>query len=116
MKLFPEPDVPPAHLTPVWNTRLVAGSVSVGGYWLGARRAGPANDLDERNRLSALMGQAALALAYANAYELLYELNRNLEVRVKEQTAQAVNDQKSIAAYEERQRIARDRPRNPFLA
>ena len=108
LKLFPEPDVPPAHLTPAWNTRLVAGSVSVGGYWLGARRAGPAYDSDERNRLSALMGQAALALAYANAYESLYELNRNLEVRVKEQTAQAVNDQKSIAAYEERQRIARD--------
>ena len=108
LKLFPEPDVPPAHLIPAWNTRLVAGSVSVGGYWLGARRAGPAYDSDERNRLSALMGQAALALAYANAYESLYELNRNLEVRVKEQTAQAVNDQKSIAAYEERQRIARD--------
>ena len=108
LKLFPEPDVPPAHLTPAWNTRLVAGSVSVGGYWLGARRAGPIYDSDERNRLSALAGQAALALAYANAYESLYELNQNLEVRVKDQTARAITDQKSIAAYEERQRIARD--------
>lgn len=108
LKLFPEPDVPPAQLTPAWNTRLVAGSVSVGGYWLGTRRAGPVYDADERNRLSALMGQAALALAYANAYESLYALNENLEMRVREQTAQAISDQKSITAYEERQRIARD--------
>ena len=59
-------------------------------------------------RLNALAGQAALALAYANAYESLYELNKNLETRVKEQTEQALANQKSIAAYEERQRIARD--------
>lgn len=108
LKLFPEPDVPPAHHSPAWNTRLVAGSVSVGGYWLGPRLAGPAYDSEERSRLGALMGQAALALAYANAYESLYELNRNLEARVQEQTAQAIADQKSITAYEERQRIARD--------
>lgn len=108
LKLFPEPDVPPPHTSPAWNTRLVAGSVSVGGYWLGARRAGPQYDGDEVKRLNALAGQAALALAYANAYESLYELNRNLETRVKEQTEQAIADQKSIAAYEERQRIARD--------
>jgi signal transduction histidine kinase len=108
LKLFPEPDVPPMNHIAAWNTRLVAGSVSVGGYWLGARRAGPVYDSDERNRLSALMGQAALALAYANAYETLYELNQNLETRVAEQTAQVITNQKSIAAYEERQRIARD--------
>ena len=108
LKLFPEPDVPPPHLTPAWNTRLVAGSVTVGGYWLGPRRAGPQYDGDEVKRLNALAGQAALALAYANAYESLYELNKNLEIRVKEQTEQAIADQKSIAAYEERQRIARD--------
>ena len=108
LKLFPEPDVPPAHLVPAWNTRLIAGSVSVGGYWLGSRRAGPVYDVDEVNRLNALAGQAALALAYANAYESLYELNRDLETRVKEQTERALADEKSIAAYEERQRIARD--------
>lgn len=108
LKLFPEPDVPPPHVTPAWNTRLIAGSVSVGGYWLGARRAGPVYDADEVNRLNALAGQAALALAYANAYESLYELNRDLETRVKEQTERALADEKSIAAYEERQRIARD--------
>lgn len=108
LKLFPEPDVPPPYKTPAWNTRLVAGSVSVGGYWLGARQAGPQYDGDEVKRLNALAGQAALALAYSNAYESLYELNRNLETRVKEQTEQAIADQKSIAAYEERQRIARD--------
>ncbi|MFN8399685.1 MAG: histidine kinase [Anaerolineales bacterium] len=108
LKLFPEPDVPPSHTSPAWNTRLVAGSAALGGYWLGPRQAGPQYDADEVKRLNALAGQAALALAYANAYESLYELNKNLETRVKEQTAQAIADQKSIAAYEERQRIARD--------
>lgn len=108
LKLFPEPDVSPPHVAPAWNTRLIAGSVSVGGYWLGARRAGPVYDKDEVNRLNALAGQAALALAYANAYESLYKLNRDLEIRVKEQTNRALADEKSIAAYEERQRIARD--------
>jgi len=108
LKLFPEPDVPPPHTVSAWNTRLVAGSVSVGGYWLGARRAGPQFDGEEVKRLNALASQAALALAYANAYESLYELNKNLEARVKEQTEQALANQKSIAAYEERQRIARD--------
>jgi len=108
LKLFPEPDVPPAHLSPAWNARLIAGSVSLGGYWLGARNAGPVYDSDEKNRLHALTQQAALALAYANAYESLYELNQTLETRVKEQTQRGIADQKSIAAYEERQKIARD--------
>lgn len=108
VKLFPEPDIPLPHSAPAWNTRLVAGSVAVGGYWLGARRAGPQYDDEEVKRLNALAGQAALALAYANAYESLYELNKNLETRVKQQTEQAIANQKSIAAYEERQRIARD--------
>ncbi len=108
LKLFPEPDVPPPHVVPAWNIRLIAGSISLGGYWLGPRRAGPIYDADEVNRLNALAGQAALALAYANAYESLYKLNRDLETRVKEQTERALEDEKSIAAYEERQRIARD--------
>ncbi len=108
LKLFPEPDVPPAHLSPAWNARLIAGSVSLGGYWLGPRRAGPVYDSDEKNRLHALAGQAALALAYANAYESLYELNQTLEERVKKKTEQGIADQKSIAAYEERRKIARD--------
>lgn len=108
LSLFPEPDVPPAHLVPAWSARLVAGSVNFGGYWLGPRRAGPGYDTDESNRLHALSSQAALALAYANAYESLYALNQNLEARVKEQTAQTLADRQSIAAYEERQRIARD--------
>jgi signal transduction histidine kinase len=108
LKLFPDPDVAPAHFAAAWNTRLIAGNVSLGGYWLGARRAGPLYDSEERARLSGLAQQAALALAYANAYENLYELNQTLEARVKEQTRQGIADQKSIAAYEERQKIARD--------
>ena len=86
----------------------MAGSVNFGGYWLGPRRAGPIYDMDESNRLHALASQAALALAYANAYESLYELNQNLEARVKEQTAQALESQQEVATYQERQRIARD--------
>lgn len=108
LKLFPEPDVPPANLSSAWNTRLIAGKVPLGGYWLGRRRAGPDYDPDERARLSGLAQQAALALAYANAYENLYVLNQTLEERVKEQMQQGIADQKSIAAYEERQKIARD--------
>ena len=86
----------------------MAGSVSFGGYWLGARRAGPVYDTDESNRLHALASQAALALAHANAYESLYQLNQNLEARVKEQTNQALESQQEAATYQERQRIARD--------
>ncbi|GAB4463431.1 MAG: hypothetical protein Kow0070_23920 [Anaerolineales bacterium] len=108
LKLFPEPDAPPAHLVPAWSARLTAGGINFGGYWLGARRAGPQYDSDESARLHALTNQAALALAYANAYETLYTLNRDLETRVREQTAQALESRQTLAAYEERQRIARD--------
>ena len=106
---FPAPDIPPAQQgAPAWNTRLVAGNIVFGGYWLGPRNAGPHYDVEERVRLQALLQQAALAMAYANAYESLYALNRDLETRVREQTAQTLEDQKSIAAYRERQRLARD--------
>ncbi len=117
LRLFPEPDVPPTlrrssgqapASQPAWHAQLTAGSVGFGGYWLGARRAGPQYDSDESNRLHALANQAALALAYANAYESLYELNQQLEARVKEQTAHALDSQKEIAAFQERQKIARD--------
>lgn len=108
LPLFPSPDAPPAHLVPAWSARLVAGGVNFGGYWLGARHAGPVYDTDEDNRLRALAGQAALALAYANAYESLYELNQTLEARVREQTAQMLDSRQALATYEERQRIARD--------
>jgi signal transduction histidine kinase len=108
VKLFPEPDVPPANLTPAWSSRLVAGNVSFGGYWLGARVAAPDYDGDEKKYLQILVGQASFALAYSNAYESLYQLNQTLEERVKEQTEKSIAHQKSLAAYEERQKIARD--------
>jgi signal transduction histidine kinase len=109
LRLFPEPDMPPAKASPpAWHAQLTAGSVGFGGYWLGPRRAGPQYDSDESNRLHALASQAALALAYANAYESLYELNQQLETRVKEQTANALESQQEVAAYQERQKIARD--------
>ncbi|MEW6402253.1 MAG: sensor histidine kinase [Chloroflexota bacterium] len=109
LTFFPKPDVPPAKQSaPAWNSRLVAGNVTFGGYWLGPRRAGPHYDTEERSRLQTLLQQAALALAYANAYESLYQLNQNLEARVQEQTANALESQKEVAAYQERQRIARE--------
>ncbi len=109
LTLFPAPEVPPVgYGAPAWNTRLVAGNTILGSYWLGPRQAGPYYDAEERARLGALLGQAALAMAYANTYESLYELNRDLKSRVKEQTAQALEDQKAIATYQERQRLARD--------
>lgn len=108
LKLFPEPDAPPANLTPAWSSRLVAGNVSFGGYWLGSRLAAPDYDADEKKYLQILVGQAAFALAYSSAYESLYQLNQTLEERVKKQTEQSIADQKSLAAYEERQKIARD--------
>lgn len=109
LRLHPEPDVPPSGLSaPAWHSPLTAGGIGLGGYWLGARRNGPPFDSDESVRLHSLANQAAFALAYANAYESLYELNQNLEARVNEQTAQSLADRQSIAAYEERQRIARD--------
>lgn len=108
LKLFPEPDVPPVNLIPAWSSRLVAGSVSFGGYWLGIRTAAPDYDSDEKKYLQILIGQAAFALAYANAYESLYQLNQTLEEKVKAQTEKSIADHKSLAAYEERQKIARD--------
>ena len=109
LRLHPEPDVPPSGLSaPVWHSPLTAGGIGLGGYWLGPRRDDPQFDSDESARLQSLANQAAFALAYANAYETLYELNQNLEARVKEQTAQNLSDRQSLAAYEERQRIARD--------
>lgn len=108
LRLFPEPDVPPANLIPAWSSRLIAGNVSFGGYWLGARSAAPDYDADEKKYLQILVGQAAFALAYSNAYESLYQLNQTLEERVKEQTEKSIADQKSLAAYDERQKIARD--------
>jgi len=109
LTLDPEPNVPPAVETPpAWSAQLVVGGRPLGRYWLGPRRPGPAFDADERARLHALAQQAALALAYTETFDALNALNRELEARIADRTAQVVDQQRALAVVEERQRLARD--------
>ena len=109
LSLAPDPDLPGRQTSePAWNARLVVSGRALGRYWLGPRLPGPDYDAEERAQLQALAGQAALALAYADTIEALNQLNRDLEARVAERTGQLLEQQRSLAAYEERQRLARD--------
>jgi signal transduction histidine kinase len=58
--------------------------------------------------LRALAQHASLALAYAETFDALNFLNRELEARVAERTAQVVAQQRTLAVYEDHQRLARD--------
>ncbi len=109
LSLAPAPDIPGSFESePVWNSRLIVGGASLGRYWLGPRRAGPTFDKDEQSQLSGLVGQAALALAYAETIAALNTLNRQLEGRVAERTEQVLNQQRALAVINERQRLARE--------
>jgi len=109
LSLSPAPETPGENLTPpAWNARLVVAGIPLGRYWLGPRRFGPSYDPDELALLNGLAAQAALALAYADTIFELRQLNRELEQRVSQRTAQAVDAQRILAAYEERQRLARE--------
>jgi signal transduction histidine kinase len=109
LSLAPDPETPGDQPNqPAWNARLVVGGQPLGRYWLGPRRTGPSYDADEQRMLHALVGQAALALAYADTLEAMRQLNRELERRVSQRTAQVIDQQRSLAAYEERQRLARE--------
>jgi len=109
LTLDPAPNVPPAGQTPpAWSAQLVVGGRPLGRYWLGPRLAGPAFDADEQARLHALAQQAALALAYTETFDALNALNRELEARIVDRTAQVVDHQRALAVVEERQRLARD--------
>jgi len=92
----------------VWDAVLVAGGRSLGHYWLGPRRLGPGFDAEEQAQLQALIGQAALAFAYADTIADLRALNRELEERVASRAAQLLDQQRALAAYDERQRLARE--------
>jgi signal transduction histidine kinase len=106
LALAPAPETS-GPIEPAWNAALVVGGTTLGRYWLGPRRSGARYDADEQAQLQALVQQAALALAYAEAFDALGALNRDLEQRVAERTAQALQQQRALAIVEERQRLAR---------
>jgi signal transduction histidine kinase len=100
---MPEPDDRVA-----WSAALIVGETTLGCYALGARRSGAGYDAEEQAQLQALIQQAALALAYADTFDALSELNRELEQRVAERTAQLLDQQRALAVADERRRLARD--------
>lgn len=107
--LAPAQDVPGhAESSPAWNGRLEVGDRVLGRFWLGPRRSGLPFDAAEQAQLGAVIAQAALALAYAEALDTLNALNQNLEAQVAAQTAQVLDQQRALAVAEERQRLARD--------
>jgi len=94
--------------SPAWGAALTVGGRTLGRWELGPRRPGPPFDADEQAQLHALAQQAALALAYAETFDALNVLNRELEARIAERTAQVVDQQRALAVVAERQRLARD--------
>lgn len=107
--LAPAQDVPGhTESLPAWNGRLEVGDRALGRFWLGPRRSGLPFDPAEQAQLQAIISQAALALAYAEALDDLNTLNQNLEAQVAAKTAQVLDQQRALAVAEERQRLARD--------
>jgi signal transduction histidine kinase len=94
--------------SPAWGAALTVGGRMLGRWELGPRRPGPPFDADEQAQLHALAQQAGLALAYAETFDALNVLNRELEARIAERTAQVVDQQRALAVVAERQRLARD--------
>lgn len=93
---------------PAWSAALTVGDRTLGWHWLGPRPAGPPFDAGEQAQLRTLAQHAALALAYVETIDALNALNRELEARVARRTAQLIAQQRTLAVYEERQRLARD--------
>ncbi|NOK61687.1 MAG: hypothetical protein GFH27_549313n95 [Chloroflexi bacterium AL-W] len=103
---FHQPDA--ATQSGVWNTLMTVGGQPIGHYWLGPRSSGLRYAADEQEQLQGLLQQAALALAYADTFDNLVQLNDELEERVAIRTEHVVAQQRELAAFEERQRLARD--------
>lgn len=103
---FHQPDA--ATQSGVWSTLMTVGGQPIGHYWLGPRSSGLRYAADEQEQLQGLLQQAALALAYADTFDTLVQLNDELEERVAIRTEHVVAQQRELAAFEERQRLARD--------
>lgn len=92
----------------VWSYPLIVAGRQLGVFRLGPRRYAPGFDAEETAQLKGLIGQSALALAYADTIDELQSLNRELEGRVAQRTSQVLAQQRALAAYDERQRLARE--------
>ncbi len=109
LTLTPAPATPGQQATPpAWNGHLVVGDRIVGRYWLGPRRTLPTYDVDEQAALQQLLYEAALVLAYSETIAALQQLNQELEARIATRTEQVVAQQRVLAAYAERQQLARN--------
>lgn len=109
LTLTPAPATPGQQATaPAWNGILVVGDQVIGRYWLGPRRTFPTYEQDEQVALQQLLYEAALVLAYAATIAALQQLNQELEVRIATRTEQVVAQQRALAAYAERQQLARN--------
>lgn len=109
LTLSPAPATPGQQATaPAWNGTLVVGDQVVGRYWLGPRRTLPVYEADEQAVLQQLLTEAALVLAYAETIAALQRLNQELEQRVATRTEQLLAQQRVLAAYAERQQLARN--------
>ena len=91
-----------------WSTLLQVEDKILGGFWLGIRKSGLPYTREETHALALLCQQAALAMAYANTLEDVESINRELERRVEERTAQVLEREQALALVTERRRIARD--------
>lgn len=109
LTLTPAPATPGQQVTaPAWHHALVVGDKVMGRYWLGPRHTLPTYESDEQVALHQLLAEAALVLAYAETIDALQQLNQELEQRVTTRTEQLLAQQRALAAYAERQQLARN--------
>jgi signal transduction histidine kinase len=109
LTLAPQPAAPlPQDSPTAWSGALAVGDTIMGRYWLGPRRTLLGYEADEQAQLQALLGNAALVLAYGETIAALQAFNQELEERVTTRTAQLLTQQRALAAHEQRQALARN--------
>lgn len=109
LTLNPAPATPGQQVSaPAWHHTLVVGDKVIGRYWLGPRHTLPTYESDEQAAFHQLLTEAALVLAYAETIDALQQLNQELEQRVLTRTEQLLAQQRALAAYAERQALARN--------